>query len=77
MALQDMPDVAGTIREAARVLQPIGRFVALFSHPCFDVPGALAWVVEHVPSVTTQWRKVSRYRAVFDRPLYLEACLRR
>jgi ubiquinone/menaquinone biosynthesis C-methylase UbiE len=26
MALQDMPDVAGTIREAARVLQPMERF---------------------------------------------------
>jgi hypothetical protein len=68
MALQDMPDVAGTIREAARVFQPMGRFMALFSHPCFDVPKASAWVVERAPSVTTRWRKVSRYRAVFDVP---------
>ena len=68
MALQDIPDAAGTIREAARVLRPMGRFVALFSHPCFDVPEASAWVVEHVPYVTTRWRKVSRYRVVFDAP---------
>jgi ubiquinone/menaquinone biosynthesis C-methylase UbiE len=40
MALQDIPDTAGAIREAARVLKPMGRLVALFSHPCFDVPQA-------------------------------------
>jgi Methyltransferase domain len=68
MALQDIPDAAGTIREAARVLPPMGRFVALFSHPCFDVPEASAWVVAPVPYVTTRWRKVSRYRVVFDVP---------
>jgi hypothetical protein len=27
-----------------------------------------AWVVEHAPSVTTRWRTVSRYRAVFGVP---------
>ena len=42
--------------------------MALFSHPCFDVPEASAWVVEHAPYVTTRWRKVSRYRVVFDVP---------
>lgn len=68
MALQDIPDAAGTIREVVRVLRPMGRFVALFSHPCFDVPEASAWVVEHVPYLTTRWRKVSRYRAIFDVP---------
>ena len=77
MALQDIPDAAGTIREAARVLRPMGRFVALFSHPCFDVPEASAWVVEHVPYVTTRWRKVSRYRVVFDVPFHLEAAFGR
>jgi len=60
--------LAGRVREAARALRPMGRFVALFSHPCFDVPQASAWVVEHAPYVTTRWRKVSRYRAVFDVP---------
>ena len=68
MALQDIPDAAETIREAARVLRPMGRLVALFSHPCFDVPEASAWVVEHVPYVITRWRKVRRYRAVSDVP---------
>jgi ubiquinone/menaquinone biosynthesis C-methylase UbiE len=68
MALQDIPDAAGMIGEAARVLKLRGRLVALFSHPCFDVPEASAWVAEHVPYSTTRWRKVTRYREVFDAP---------
>jgi ubiquinone/menaquinone biosynthesis C-methylase UbiE len=69
MALQDIRDAAGAIREVARALKPRGRFVPLFSHPCFDIPEASAWVAEHSPSMTTRWRKVSRYRGVFDAPL--------
>jgi ubiquinone/menaquinone biosynthesis C-methylase UbiE len=68
MALQDIPDAAEAIREVARALKPRGRFVPLFSHPCFDVPDASAWVVEHIPNMTTRWRKVTRYRGVFDVP---------
>ena len=56
------------ISEAARVLTPRGRFVALFSHPCVGVPEASAWVAEHVPYHTTRWRKVTRDREVFDVP---------
>ncbi len=65
MALMDIADAAGAIREARRVLRPRGRFVASLSHPCFDVPNASAWVVERLNYTTTVWRKVSRYREVF------------
>jgi hypothetical protein len=53
-------------------LKPMGRFVTLFSDPCVDVPGASAWVAEHIPSSTTRWRKVTRYREVFDAPFSWE-----
>lgn len=62
MALMDIEDAAGTIRQVARVLRPRGRFVASMSHPCFDIVGASAWVVERMDFTTTVWRKVSRYR---------------
>jgi ubiquinone/menaquinone biosynthesis C-methylase UbiE len=65
MALMDIEDAAGTIRQVARVLRPSGRFVASLSHPCFDVAGASAWVVERMDFTTTTWRKVSRYRERF------------
>ncbi len=62
MALMDIEDAAGTIREVGRVLRPGGRFVASLSHPCFDIAGASAWVIERMDFTTTIWRKVSRYR---------------
>ena len=66
MALMDIADAAAAIREVARVLEPPGRFVASLSHPCFDVPNASAWLVERMNFTTTVWRKVSRYREVFQ-----------
>ena len=65
MALMDIEDAAGAIREVARVLRPVGRFIASLSHPCFDVPNASAWTVERADFKTTVWRKISRYRDVF------------
>jgi ubiquinone/menaquinone biosynthesis C-methylase UbiE len=66
MALMDIEDADGAMREAARVLRMGGRFLASFSHPCFDVPGASAWAVERMDYTSTVWRKVSRYREVFQ-----------
>jgi ubiquinone/menaquinone biosynthesis C-methylase UbiE len=66
MALMDIEDAAGAIREVARVLRYTGRFIASLSHPCFDVINASAWVVERMAFTTTVWRKVSRYREVFQ-----------
>lgn len=65
MALMDMPDAASALREAARVLRPGSRFVALFLHPCFFVPEASAWVVETMGPERTVWRKVRRYAEPF------------
>lgn len=64
MALMDIEDAAGAIREAARVLSPEGRFIASLSHPCFDVINASAWVVERMEFDETVWRKVGRYREI-------------
>jgi ubiquinone/menaquinone biosynthesis C-methylase UbiE len=67
MALMDMPDAAGTVREMARVVRRGGRCVILISHPCFDVPGASSWLAErklsHGKKVS---RRVRRYRGTFD-----------
>jgi ubiquinone/menaquinone biosynthesis C-methylase UbiE len=67
MALMDMPDATGAIREMGRVVRGSGRCVMLVSHPCFDVPGASSWLVEreacHDAAVS---RRVSRYRREFD-----------
>jgi len=70
MALMDIADAAGAIREAARVLRPGGRLVFSILHPCFDLPGgASGWVIERFDFTSTIWRKVSRYREQFVAPV--------
>jgi ubiquinone/menaquinone biosynthesis C-methylase UbiE len=64
MALMDIEDAAGAIREVARVLRAEGRFIASLSHPCFDVLNASAWVVERMAFDVTVWRKIGRYREI-------------
>jgi SAM-dependent methyltransferase len=67
MALMDIEDAEGTLREVARLLDPGGRFVFSLCHPCFDTDEDSMWVVEHwfgetgVPTEKV-WRKVSGYR---------------
>lgn len=67
MAMIDIADAAGAVREAARVLSPDGRFVFSVSHPCFDLDERSMWVVERVrePDGVWRdhvWRKVRLYR---------------
>ena len=62
MAIMDIEDAEGAIRESARVLRPGGRFVFSICHPCFDLNDRSMWQVERRPYETRVWRKVSRYR---------------
>jgi ubiquinone/menaquinone biosynthesis C-methylase UbiE len=66
MAIMDIEDAAGAIREAARVLRPEGRLVFSMSHPCFDVMSRSMWVVEHQSYEETVWRKVRCYRETYE-----------
>lgn len=64
MALMDIENTAGAIREVARVLKPRGRLVASLSHPCFDKMNTSAWEIEHMYPRVTTWRKMNRYREI-------------
>jgi ubiquinone/menaquinone biosynthesis C-methylase UbiE len=67
MALMDMPDAAGAIKEMGRVVKRTGRCVMLFSHPCFDIPNASSWLTEwgfgHQPEISL---RLHRYREVYS-----------
>lgn len=65
MALMDIEDADGAIREAARVLRKGGRFVASLSHPCFDQGPTSTWLLERFFRSTKAWRKIERYREPF------------
>jgi len=67
MALMDLPDAAGAIKEMGRVVKRSGRCVMLFSHPCFDIPRASSWLNEwgfgRKPMLSL---RLERYREVFS-----------
>ena len=67
MALLDIEDAAGAVREVARVLDVVGRFVFSVAHPCFDLDDRSAWIVERSRQGDgvfrdQTWRKVRLYR---------------
>ena len=62
MALMDIENADGTVREVARILAPSGRFVFSICHPCFDLDDRSMWVVERRPYREQVWRKISNYR---------------
>src|SRR5262249_27961286 len=64
MALMDIADAAGALREGSRGLRAGGRLRPRLLPPCLDVINGSAWVVERMGYDVTVWRKVSRYREV-------------
>jgi len=74
MALMDIANAAGAIREVARLLAPDGRFVFSICHPCFDTDDRSMWLVERGWRPKggygeTVWRKVRGYRDEARRPV--------
>jgi len=67
MALDDVENAEGAIRECARVLRLEGRLVVSISHPCFDMGRHSGWLIERIGLDTTVWRKVDdHYRTIFE-----------
>lgn len=66
MALMDIEDAEGAIRESARILKDGGRFIASLCHPCFDQGPSSTWLIERHFRSATVWRKIARYRHPFE-----------
>jgi SAM-dependent methyltransferase len=64
MALMDIRDAEGALREMARLLAPSGRVVFSISHPCFDIDRQSTWLIERAPYATAGRvsRRVEGYR---------------
>ena len=67
MALMDIADAEGALMEAGRALRVGGRLVASMIHPCFDTGEENScWVAERYAYETKVFRKVGRYRELFE-----------
>jgi ubiquinone/menaquinone biosynthesis C-methylase UbiE len=67
MALMDIADAEGALLEVARALRVGGRLVVSLIHPCFDTGEENScWVAERYAYETKVFRKVGRYRELFE-----------
>ncbi len=59
LALQDIDDLSGTLKEAHRALKPGGLFYAVINHPAFRIPKRSAWGIDDAKRI--QFRREDEY----------------
>ena len=64
MAVHDVPDADGLMRNIAAALKPGGRAVIVMMHPCFRIPreSHWGWDADH----KVQYRRLDRYGKVLE-----------
>ena len=59
LAIQNIENLSGTIKECARVLKPAGKLFLVLNHPAFRVPKESSWGFDDKRGV--QYRRVDQY----------------
>ena len=59
LALQNIEDLSGTIKEISRILKPNGKFVLTLNHPNFRIPHRSSWQWDD--KTNTQYRRIDGY----------------
>lgn len=59
LGIQNIQDVAGTMRELARVIKACGRLFVVMNHPAFRIPRASSWQWDK--SAARQFRRIDAY----------------
>ena len=67
LALQNIKDLDGTFKEAARVLKPNGALVMILNHPAFRIPKSSSWVWDE--GLKAFGRRVDRYMSEQEIPI--------
>lgn len=63
LALQNIKELNGTLKEANRVLAKGGKLVIVLNHPCFRIPQASSWGFDGATKI--QYRRVDKYGRPF------------
>lgn len=59
LAIQNMENVQGVLKECARALKPAGRLFIVMTHPAFRVPKESSWGFDEAQKI--QYRRIDRY----------------
>jgi 2-polyprenyl-3-methyl-5-hydroxy-6-metoxy-1,4-benzoquinol methylase len=69
LAIQNIPDAAAVLKEAAAILKPGAPLVLVTNHPCFRIPRQSSWGFDDANK--TQFRRVDRYLTPLDVPIIM------
>jgi ubiquinone/menaquinone biosynthesis C-methylase UbiE len=69
LALQNIENVAGVLRECARVMKSGGELYVVLNHPAFRVPKASGWGWDEKEKV--QYRRIDRYLSELKVPIQM------
>lgn len=59
LAIQNIEDLNGTIKECSRIIKSGGKFYIVLNHPSFRVPKKSSWEYDNKSQI--QYRRVERY----------------
>lgn len=69
LAIQNIDNLEGLIREAASVLKTGGRLVLTMNHPCFRQPRQSGWGWDEERKL--QYRRVDKYMGEYEMPIQM------
>lgn len=69
LALQNIRDFEGVIRNAAVHLKSGGKFVVVLNHPIFRIPRQSSWGVDEKSK--TQYRRIDKYMSNMEIPIMM------
>jgi ubiquinone/menaquinone biosynthesis C-methylase UbiE len=67
LALQNIKNPEGVIRNAQKHLRKDGKFLVVLNHPCFRIPRQTRWEIDQQNKI--QYRRIDRYMTHMEIPI--------
>jgi SAM-dependent methyltransferase len=67
LALQNIKDFAGVIKNAGNLLKQNGKLIIVLNHPCFRIPRQSSWEIDKNNKL--EYRRINRYMSPLEVPI--------